>query len=75
MDNSSGGIRLHLPRDVGVRVRIQSSSGDISADGMKLESEDRDGSLYVNDAFGSSPVTLQIDIESSSGDVTLILGI
>jgi len=72
--NSSGEVRLHLPEDVGVRVRVRVSSGHINADGMKLDSEDRDGSLYVNDAFGNSPITLQVDVEASSGDVTLVLG-
>jgi predicted membrane protein len=64
---------LHLPSDVGVRVRVATSSGDIGAEGMKLESQDQSGSLYVNGAFGTSPITLQIDVQTSSGDVTLTL--
>lgn len=71
---SSGGVRLQLPEDVGVRIRVKVSSGHINADGMKLDSEDQDGSLYVNNAFGNSPVTLQINVEASSGDVSLVLG-
>jgi Domain of unknown function (DUF4190)/Toastrack DUF4097 len=71
--NSSGGVELHLPSDVGVRVRVATSSGDIDADGMKLESSDQSGSLYVNGAFGTSPITLQIDVQTSSGDVALTL--
>ena len=73
ISNGSGYTRLHLPSDVGVRVRVKTSSGDINAGGMKLESEDG-GSLYVNDAFGNSPVTLQIDLETSSGDASLVVG-
>jgi hypothetical protein len=72
--NSSGGVTVHLPGDVGVRVRVKTSSGYINSDGMKLESQEQGASLYVNSASGNSPITLQIDVETSSGDITLVLG-
>ncbi|MEW6554635.1 MAG: DUF4097 family beta strand repeat-containing protein [Actinomycetota bacterium] len=71
--NSSGDVTLRLPRDVGVRVRARTRSGDINAPGMTVDSEDGEGAVYVNDAFRRSIITLQIDVEVSSGDITLLL--
>ena len=71
--NSSGDVTLRLPKDVGVRVRARTRSGDISATGMTVDSEDGEGAVYVNDAFRRAIITLQIDVEVSSGDITLLL--
>jgi len=71
--NSSGDVTLRLPKDVGVRVRARTRSGDISAPGMTVDSEDGEGAVYVNDAFRRAIITLQIDVEVSSGDITLLM--
>jgi len=70
---SSGDVSIRLPQDVGVRVRVRTRSGDVNAPGMKLDSKDDDGAVYVNDEFRRSLITLQIDVEVSSGDITLLL--
>ena len=66
---SSGSVSIKLPNDVGVRVTASVSSGNITANGLHLA----DGA-YVNDAYGTSPVTLTFDIKVSSGNITLSVG-
>lgn len=61
-----GEVTLRVPRDVGVRVRSQSGIGSVSAEGFRI-----DGGAYVNGAYGSSPVTLDIDLQQGVGDVRL----
>jgi hypothetical protein len=65
---SSGTATITLPRDVGVYVEAETSSGDVNASGFRL-----DGDAYVNGAYGESDVTLNVSVESSSGDVNLRL--
>ncbi|HSL00618.1 MAG TPA: toast rack family protein [Rubrobacteraceae bacterium] len=65
---SSGTATVTLPREAGVYVEAETSSGDVNADGFRLE----DGA-YVNDAYEESEVTLTLSVESSSGDVNLQL--
>jgi uncharacterized protein DUF2154 len=65
---SSGTATITLPRDVGVYVEAETSSGDVNASGFRL-----DGDAYVNGSYGESDVTLNISVESSSGDVNLRL--
>lgn len=72
ISSSSGDVMLHLPSEVGVRVRVRTSSGDVNATGMTLDSGGEDGAVYVNGAFRQAAITLQIDVASSSGDVTLL---
>jgi hypothetical protein len=73
ISNSSGDVTLRLPKDVGVRVRARTRSGDVSAPGMTVDSEDGEGAVYVNDSFRRAIITLQIDVEVSSGDITLLM--
>lgn len=72
VSTSSGDVTLRLPQSVGVRVRVETRSGEVRASGLVEESRDSGGTLYVNGAFRLSPITLQIDVEVSSGDVTLL---
>jgi hypothetical protein len=65
---SSGTITLELPENVGVYVEAETSSGDVSANGFRLEDD-----AYVNDAYGESNVTLSLSVEASSGDINLRL--
>jgi hypothetical protein len=67
---SAGEINLRLPRDVGVYVSADTSAGKVIADGLKSGP----GGGWVNDAYGSSPVTLRLDVSTSAGDVKLSLG-
>ena len=61
-------LTLRLPRGVGVRVEVDGSAVDVDAGGL---SEDDD--VYVNDAYGTAPITIELDLDLSSSDVNLVL--
>jgi hypothetical protein len=61
-----GGLKITLPRDVGVRVEAKSGLGGVDAEGFHKE-----GDVYTNDAYGSSDVTLNLRIEVGVGGVEL----
>jgi hypothetical protein len=63
-----GGLKVTLPRNVGVRVEAESGLGAVGAPGFN-----RDGDMYTNDAYGSSDVTLDIKVEVGMGGVELNL--
>jgi len=63
---SSGQITLRLPQDVGVYVDAHTSSGNIKANGFRL-----DGDNYFNDAYGESNVTIHVKATVSSGNIEL----
>ena len=65
---SSGTATVTLLRDVGVYVEAESSSGDVSADGFRLEDD-----AYVNETYEESDVILDLSVDSSSGDINLRL--
>jgi hypothetical protein len=69
IEGGVGKATVRLPRDVGVRVKAEGGLGSISAGDFK-----RDGSYYVNDAYGKSPVTLEVDVEGGVGQIVLELG-
>lgn len=64
-----GKLTLQLPRDVGVRVDIDSALTNINTRDMT-----RDGNAYVNDAYGESSTTLRIDIDAGIGEINLEVG-
>lgn len=70
--NIKGGVgeaTLLLPRNVGMRVDAKGGIGKIKAEGLK-----KDGTVYVNDAYGKSKVTLHIDVKGAVGTINLELG-
>lgn len=69
IDGGVGRLTLRLPRDAGVRVNAHGGLGKINADGLK-----KDGGSYVNEAFGRSDVTLNINIEAGVGEIRLEMG-
>lgn len=64
-----GKATLHLPRDVGVRVTAQGGIGAINANGFT-----KNGDVYTNDAYGKSPVSLDINVQGGVGEINLVLG-
>jgi hypothetical protein len=64
-----GRATIRLPREVGVHVVAHGGIGSINASGFQKQ-----GDAYVNDAFGKSPVTLQIEVEGGVGAINLELG-
>src|SRR5689334_14086519 len=53
-----GEATIRLPSGVGVEANVRGGIGDISARGMR-----QDGSMYYNDAYKKSPVTVHLDVE------------
>jgi len=61
-----GQLTVRLPKDVGVQVKVETGLGSTSESGLQ-----KNGNLYTNAAFGTSPVTLNLDIEAGVGEVRL----
>jgi len=68
IEGGVGGATLRLPRTSGVRVEVEGGLGTINARGLT-----KDGSAYVNDAYGQSDVTLRIDVKAGVGAIDLEL--
>jgi hypothetical protein len=60
-----GNVTIRLPQDIGVRVET-AVFGRVQAANLK-----RDGDAYVNAAYGRSPVTLDLRVESGMGQIVL----
>jgi hypothetical protein len=55
-----------LPGGVGVRVNVASGIGSIEALGLR-----RQGEYYINEAFGDSEVTIEMEILGAIGTIEL----
>jgi hypothetical protein len=62
-----GSLTLRLPDDVGVRVETEGGLSHVESSGLE-----REGNLYVNDAFGEADSELHITITTGVGNVRLI---
>jgi hypothetical protein len=60
---------LILPRDTGVRVKVDVGVGGVVAAGFTKE-----GEYYTNDAYGQSEVTLNLEVAGGVGETELRLG-
>lgn len=63
-----GRATIRLPREVGVHVVARGGLGAVNAHGFQKQ-----GDAYVNDQYGKSPVTLQIEVEGGVGEINLEL--
>jgi N-terminal domain of toast_rack, DUF2154 len=61
-----GQATVLLPSEVGVRARAEGGLGKINAEGLQ-----REGESYVNDAYGSSDVTVDVDVRGGVGEINL----
>ena len=61
-----GRLTLLLPDNVGVQVAVDQGVGDLETAGLRQE-----GDFWVNEAFGDSPLTLEIDVASAVGKIVL----
>jgi hypothetical protein len=61
-----GEATVRLPSAIGVRVNAEGGIGQINAEGLQ-----RQGETYVNDAYGESDVTLDVDVEGGVGRINL----
>jgi hypothetical protein len=55
-----------VPADVGVRVHVDGGLGSINAHGLTKQ-----GGAYVNEAYGRSAVTIEVDIDAGIGSLDL----
>jgi N-terminal domain of toast_rack, DUF2154 len=61
-----GNLSLKLPDEMGVRVTASSGIGGLTSSGLL-----KDGSAFVNEAYGVSPHTLTLDITTGVGAIEL----
>ncbi len=62
-----GSTTLHLPGDVGVRVNVTRGIGDIETSGLFSQGNN----TWVNDVYGKTDVTVNVDITSGIGRIAL----
>ena len=61
-----GEATIMLPSEVGVKAKAQGGLGKINAVGLE-----RVGGAYVNDAYGESDVTLNVNVQGGVGEINL----
>lgn len=66
IDAGATDITVRLPKDIGVRIQVESGPHTIDATGLT-----KSGDVYTNDAYGVSEVTLEINLEVGVGRVIL----
>ena len=66
IEGGVGEATVLVPSEVGVRVRAEGGLGKINAEGFQ-----REGEAYVNDAYGDSEVTLDVDVRGGVGQINL----
>jgi hypothetical protein len=61
-----GEATVELPSEVGVKAKAQGGLGKIDAKGLE-----KVGDSYVNDAYGESNVTINVDVQGGVGEINL----
>lgn len=68
IESGVGQLTLYLPQDIGVRINADQGIGDINTRGLQ-----QNGRTYVNDSYGVSDVTLELNIEAGLGEINLFV--
>jgi hypothetical protein len=63
---AAGEVTLLLPSQTGVRVNAGTRLGRVNADGLRKE-----GEAFVNDAYGDSDATLEVNVSGGVGQINL----
>ena len=66
IDGGIGSAKIRFPSEVGVRVRVDGGLGSVDAHGLT-----KTGGAYVNEAYGKSAVTIDVDIDAGIGSLDL----
>jgi hypothetical protein len=69
-DTGAANITVRLPRDVGVHVKVVAGVGKIEASGLM-----QNGYVYTNEAYGTSEITLHINMMTGVGQINLVVEI
>ncbi len=64
-----GRTTVTLPTAVGVRLETTTGLGSVNVVGLR-----RDGNAYINDAYGVSPVTVNVKVQGGVGEITVEAG-
>ena len=62
----AGQVTVLLPSRTGVRVDAGTRLGRVNADGLR-----REGDAFVNDAYGDSEATLEVEVKGGAGQINL----
>ena len=73
LDSSSGSVQIEVPRENGVRITLDASSGAFRpADRFRLVSGDRDGDgVWESTNYAEAREKIELKIEQSSGSITV----
>ena len=63
----AGDATIYLPKAVGISAVAKGGLGDISVKGLH-----KSGGRYVNDAYDTAPVRVDLDIQGGVGSISLI---
>ncbi len=66
IDGGVGSGKITLPSEVGVRVKVDGGIGSINVHGLTKQ-----GGAYVNEAYGRSAITIEVDIDAGIGSLDL----
>ena len=66
IEGGVGEVTVMLPSEVGVKAKAEGGLGKINAKGLK-----KVGDSYVNDAYGESDVTLNVNVQGGVGEINL----
>ena len=66
IEGGVGEATVLVPSEVGVRVHAEGGLGKINAEGFQ-----REGEAYVNEAYGDSDVSLNVDVRGGVGSINL----
>jgi hypothetical protein len=62
-----GQARIRLPKDIGVRAHASGGIGAINVHGLS----NKGGDEYENDAYGKTPVSIELEVHGGIGEVDL----
>ncbi len=68
IDGGIGSGTIYLPGNVGVRVRVDGGIGSVHAPDFS-----KSGHYYTNDAYGKSPLTIDVSVDAGIGSIDLRL--
>jgi len=68
IEGGIGKLEMILPAEIGVRVVVSGGLGKVKATGLRLADE---GHVYVNEAWGTTDIQLDLDVDGGIGEVVL----